>query len=134
LLRPPSESIGVPSKASETGSGGSEVDQDRKKRKRDDDSDGVSNNGDEKDEVFANEDEMAIDSAQIRRKHARKYNPDLQTRTISVARPVAEMKGHTAFLTFAVAPHVLDRISNKHSADECKKSGLPTSQNESSES
>jgi hypothetical protein len=31
--------------------------------------------------------------------------PPLQKRAIAVARPIAEMKGHTAFLTFAVCPN-----------------------------
>lgn len=39
--------------------------------------------------------------------------PPLQKRTMAVARPIAEMKGHTAFLTFAVCPNYTDGIPAK---------------------
>jgi hypothetical protein len=39
--------------------------------------------------------------------------PPLQKRAIAVARPIAEMKGHTAFLTFAVCPNYPNGVPTK---------------------
>ena len=141
MLRPPNEepTTEVAPSTAENGTADSNsvTDQDRKKRKLDDDKEGAGENSDELEGKDVFEAENIGDCAQIRRKQARKYNPDLQTRNISVARPVAEMKGHTAFLTFAVAPHVLDRIGDSKAsavADRLEEAELRVDQDGSSDS
>lgn len=60
-------------------------------------------------ELIDKEDTILVDSndKQTERDYRRRFghlNPVLERKIISVARPDMQMKGHTAFLTFAVAP------------------------------